>query len=347
MDNPKKSPSLLFIGKGGAKEGMGHLVRIGTLLDTFVHHSRQRFGVSVLVKHDRFGQFYFTQKGLAPATYKDNRGLYRFLEQNGPFDIIIVDIYRISPGVIARIKKHCKLLIHFDDMQLRLSRNPDLDGVFICPQEPFNRVESKKGGLTVIRGTDFFPLRPEFARYRSLKQFSPGVSAVGVILGGVPDPGYTLELVKQLDHVLDKQVQLKVVMGYEPDDIDTGAYSHRVSFTKNVEDMAGFIADIDVGIIAGGFIKFEMMCVGTPFGLISLCEHQQKLARKFSRHGYGVYWGTIADVLARPDGFGRKITAFLADAPLREKMFTDSRRLVDGKGSSRIVELADEFIENY
>lgn len=346
MDNCKKSSNLLFVGKGGSREGMGHLVRIGTLLDTFDQDARHRFDMSVLVKHDRFGQFYFSRKGIVPATYKDNRGLYRYLEHNGPYDVIIIDIYRIALAVIARIKTYCRLLIHFDDMQLRLRKDPKINGVFVCPQEPFNRIEETKNNLTVIRGTDFFPLRPEFAQCRSRKQFSPKVSTVGVILGGVPDPDYTLELVKLLDNILERQVRLKVVMGYDPGEVDTADYSSRVLFVKNVEDMAGFIAGIDVGIIAGGFIKFEMMCVGTPFGLISLCEHQQKLARKFSRHGYGVYWGSITNILAKPGNFKRKITAFLTDASLRKTIFTGSRRLVDGNGSSRIVELTNAFIEN-
>jgi spore coat polysaccharide biosynthesis predicted glycosyltransferase SpsG len=103
--------------------------------------------------------------------------------------------------------------------------------------------------------------------------------------------------------------------------------------------MAEFIAGMDLGIIAGGFIKFESMCIGTPFVLISLCAHQEKLAKKFANRGYGIYLGAIKNILAHQDRFKRKIEDFLVNETLRKEMFEKSRQLVDGKGSSRILEM--------
>ena len=338
-----KKFKLLIIGKGGAKEGMGHLVRISTLVEVFA----PTYDVSVLVKQDRFGEFFFKQKGISYFTYRDNRGLYRFLEKTGKnekYRAIIIDIYRISIGVIKKIENYCDLLVNFDDMQRRIQHR--VNGVFLCPQEPFNREITSRDKTTVIKGTDYFPLQRVFTQYREEKQFREDVMGIGIILGGVPSKAYTLELTRVMDGFLDKNIHLHVVMGFEPAEIDLELFSSRVHLVKNVDNMAKFITEMDAGIIAGGFIKFEMMCIGTPFLLVSLCDHQQRLARKFAARGYGVYLGEIKDSIANQKKLHRKMESFLANTALREKMFVSSRQLVDGKGSSRIFALVNRLIGN-
>jgi spore coat polysaccharide biosynthesis predicted glycosyltransferase SpsG len=162
----------------------------------------------------------------------------------------------------------------------------------------------------------------------------------------VPSKTYTLQLIRLLDHFLDKTINLYAVMGYEPGEINNHRFSSRVHIEKNLDNMAAFITKMDVGIIAGGFIKFEFMCIGTPFLLISLCDHQQKLARKFASHGYGVYLGEIKNLIANPGKFQRKMESFLSNETLRKEMFENSRRLVDGQGSSRILEMVNSLIAN-
>jgi spore coat polysaccharide biosynthesis predicted glycosyltransferase SpsG len=334
----QQQPKLLIIGKGGKKEGMGHLVRISALVETLAPN----YLVTVLVKQDRFGEFFFKQKGIDCFTYQDNRGLYLFLgktTRTGKYAVVIIDIYRISINVIKRIENYCDFLVNFDDMQRRLQY--PINGVFLCPQEPFNWEIESRGATVVAKGTDFFPLRQIFAQYREQHRFKKNVNNMGIILGGVPSKTYTLQLIRLLDHFLDKTVNLHAVMGFDPGEIHNQAFSSRVHIEKNVDNMAAFITEMDMGIIAGGFIKFEFMCIGTPFLLVSLCHHQQKLARKFASKGYGAYLGEIKHLIANPGKFRRKIESFLSNDILRVEMFENSRRLVDGQGSSRILEMVN------
>jgi len=164
----RQEPKLLIIGKGGKKEGMGHLVRIGALVETLAPN----YLFTVLVKQDHFGEFFFKQKGIDCFTYRDNRGLYLFLEKTtrtGKYAVIIIDIYRISINVIKRIENYC----------------------------------------------DF----------------------------------------------LDKTVNLHAVMGFDPGEIHNQSFSSRVHIGKNVDNMVAFITGMDVGIIAGGFIKFGKIMI--------------------------------------------------------------------------------------
>lgn len=343
--NQKKQqkPKLLIIGKGGKKEGMGHLVRISALVETLAPN----YLVTVLVKQDRFGEFFFKQKAINCFTYQDNRGLVLFLEKttrNEKYAVIIIDIYRISINVIKRIGNYCDFLVNFDDMQRRVQYS--INGVFLCPQEPFNREIETRGPTVVAKGSDFFPLRKIFTQYREQHQLKKNITNIGIILGGVPSKTYTLQLIRLLDHFLDKTIKLHAIMGYEPGEIQNHSFSSRVHIGKNVDNMAAFITEMDIGIIAGGFTKFEFMCIGTPFLLVSLCNHQQKLARKFSSNGYGVYLGEIKNLIANPGKFQRTMESFLSNETLREEMFGNSRRLVDGQGSSRILEIVNSSIVN-
>jgi spore coat polysaccharide biosynthesis predicted glycosyltransferase SpsG len=335
-----KRRKVLFIGKGGKKEGMGHLVRISTLVDEFAPH----YDTTVLVQQDSFGDSFFKHKGIDCFTYKDNRGMYRFLEKCGKYQVIIIDIYRISIDVIKKIEKHCDFLINFDDMKRRVQHQ--IRGVFICPQEPFNSKVYLKGALVyTAKGADYFPLQKKFSQYREKKHFQKKVKDIGISLGGVPEPDETRELIRLLDRFLDKEINLHVVMGFEPLKVKKDAISRKINFYENV-DMAEFIPRMDIGIIAGGFVKFEFMCIGTPFLLISRAKHQHQLAKKFSQKGFGVYLGTFKQVLSHPRAFEQKMNAFLSNNRFRKKMFENSRRLVDGKGSSRILKIVNSAIGN-
>lgn len=335
---------LLFIGKGGKKEGMGHLVRIATLAEVLA----EKYDVTVITQQDRFGDFFFKQKRVGCDHYKNNRDLYGFLQKTGPYRVIIIDVYRIGIAVINRISQYSSFIINFDDMRRRVKHG--IKGAFICPQEPFNHSLEKTGERMVFSGTDYFPLRPVFAETRVTRKFRPGVFRVGIILGGVPSKSVTLEFARQMDEILAPYVCLDVVLGYDPDEVNEKSFPGRVHFLKNVENMAAFLASLDVAIIAGGFIKFEAMCMGTPFALVSLCSHQQKLARVFAHEGYGIYLGPVGKLTGtamNQGAFKRKMLAFIGNKSLREEIFTRSRLLVDGQGSERIAELVTQLENDY
>jgi spore coat polysaccharide biosynthesis predicted glycosyltransferase SpsG len=334
---------VLMICRGSQKEGMGHLVRISALVEAFT----PVYDVTVLAKQDPLVERFFKQQGIRPSTYRDHHVLYRFLEKTAaqePYTAIIVDIYLISGQVLDKLETYCRVLVNFDDMKRRV-RHP-INGVYLHPQEPYNREIMTLGTASVYQGCDYFPLRQLFSWYREKKRFRKRVTQLGVILGGAPSLDYTLALTRLLDGFLKKSVHLQVVTGFNPEEIDGRDFSPRVHWLKQVGNMAEFIAGLDIGIIAGGFIKFEMMCIGTPFALVSLADHQHRLARKFSAQGYGIYMGTINNLLSRPLRFKQKLEQFITDRISRQQMYSQSRQLVDGKGSERILEIVHSALQN-
>ena len=329
----------LFISKGGATAGMGHLVRLDTLKREFIHH----FDVSVLADVDDVGRFFLDRRGIDFVPCRDSGELLAFLKRVLPFDIVVVDVYPPSERLLASIRNHCHHLLCFDDMGHVTDEK--INAVWICPQETFNTQITSRGKSTVVMGSDYFPLRPDMILSRKNKRLNGQVKNIAVILGGAPQTGMNLELARLLDRLLDKNISLHVVLGFEPTQEEMLSFSPRVFSLGNVEKMGDFINRMDMGIIAGGFVKFEFMCIGTPFAMISLCSHQEKLGRKFSSQGYGDYWGQIEDCLADLEKLKKKVFSFIADDKKRNEMFSRSRQLVDGQGSRRILRMAESLIQ--
>ncbi len=197
---------------------------------------------------------------------------------------------------------------------------------------------------SVFKGADYFPLRMTFKSSRDGKVFKSQVNDIVLSFGGTPNPQKMLPVVKLLDGSLAEEIRIHAILGYIPAEPDTQTFSRRVSFYEKVDNMAALIAEMDLGIISSGFTKFEFMCIGTPFGLISFSTHQEILAKKFSSQGYGIFLGKVEDVLARSDRFHKMVTDLVSGVQLRKEMFVRSRRLVDGQGSIRVSNIIQGLI---
>ena len=336
---PRNKSKVLFIVKGGRNYGMGHLVRAGILIETFAPF----FGISVLVNGDTYAKNLFRNRKIKFSTYSGTSDLLQFIKKNGSYAFIIVDMLHISVALLKNIEKYCRYLIVFDDMQ-KLTRRR-IRGFVICPQETSRSSIERKGGRYSIKGADFFPLRQKFLFYRKRKAFSPSVKNILVCLGGGTEPARTLRLVKLLDGCIDESIKLHAVIGYVPGETNKHKFSKRVIFYNTVDNPARLISRADIGIISSGFIKFEFMCIGTPFCLVSLNSHQGILAKKYSSRGYGFYAGNIKDIEARPKVFCKKIAMFIVSGSLREKMFIRARSLIDGRGDLRILNLSQRLLK--
>lgn len=319
--------------------GMGHLVRLDALMQEFTHD----FEVSVAAGLDSHGQFYLNRRGIDFFAYRKEEELSDFLNRLPRFDIIVVDIYPPDQRLLASIRNHGDHLLCFDDMGHVADEK--IAGVYVRPQETFKCKIISGVKSTVVMGSDFFPLRPEILTSRNNKRGNRQVKDIAVVLGGAPQMGRNLDLIQLLDRLIDKSLSLHVVQGFEQTPSVRPSFSDRIIPLGNVDSMGALIGRMDMGIIAGGFVKFEFMCIGTPFAMVSLSSHQKELARKFSTQGYGDDWGPVEGCLANPDKLKRKALAFIADEKKRAAMFARSRRLVDGQGSRRLLRMAKGLIQ--
>ena len=108
--------------------------------------------------------------------------------------------------------------------------------------------------------------------------------------------------------------------------------------------MAALIWWADIAVIAGGGSSlYELARMGTPGVVMSKVEHQVINARRFAR------LGTVIDL-----GYGREcsdevirsaVERLLLDCELRHEMSENGRRLVDGYGRKRVLEIIEDVIK--
>ena len=82
--------------------------------------------------------------------------------------------------------------------------------------------------------------------------------------------------------------------------------------------MPCLLYEVDLAIIAGGFLKYEMAAIGTPGIITSIVPHQQLLSKKFKKLQLARYAGYLPEM--NPDCLTKAILEMMKDYSLRKKM---------------------------
>ena len=110
---------------------------------------------------------------------------------------------------------------------------------------------------------------------------------------------------------------------------------------EDATDMPSLMADADLAITAAGSTSWEVCRMGLPAITITLADNQRDIAAALSGAGVSVDLGWHDDVTV--DGIQAAATRLIGDQGERERMGTTGQKLVDGQGSSRVV---DAMIES-
>jgi spore coat polysaccharide biosynthesis predicted glycosyltransferase SpsG len=96
------------------------------------------------------------------------------------------------------------------------------------------------------------------------------------------------------------------------------------------------LAAADVAIVAGGLTAYEACALGVPAVAVSVVPAQQPAVRALARHGAVVDGGPLHHAEGAGRVSGRAAALLTADAA-RRQMAAAGRRLVDGRGATRIA----------
>lgn len=199
----------------------------------------------------------------------------------------------------------------------------------------------RKPSCRLALGTDFALLRREFVDWAGAARTIPNrATKVLVTLGGSDPDNVTARVLDDLRQITG--IEAVVVVG--------GGNRHRAVLESLVSDcnartpwlrmeidsshMPELMAWADVAITAGGSTLWELCFMGLPALMLVLAPNQEPAVRAL--HATGVaQWVTV------PDELGPALRALLPDAERRGRMSVAMRRLVDGRGVNRVVELME------
>lgn len=206
-------------------------------------------------------------------------------------------------------------------------------------------------GTRLLLGTDYVPLREEFARgdltaaagedERKEKEFS-----VLLASGGSDTQDALMGLLQKVvkEEVFEK-VTFYVVVGElhphgEEIELFSMEYEHpRIKVYRPCRDMAGLMAKCGAAVSAAGTMLFELSAMGIPTVFFETADNQRYDREYFGEGERMLYAGDI-----RQDREGclaaicENLKKLLADSALRQRMSEALLKVTDGRGAERIAE---------
>ncbi len=196
----------------------------------------------------------------------------------------------------------------------------------------------------LLLGPRFALLDARFAARREAAGFVPAAATgkdkpcVLLFFGGTDPGNETTRALQGLEPLLDR-LRLKVVVGADNPHRELVrelcARHAGVEYHCQVEDMAAFLAGVDLAVGAGGTSVWERCCLGVPGIVVSIAPNQVPLAVPLAAEGFLLYLGKAADLTPRDY---RAAVAVMLRSPWWLQFL--SRRvleLVDGRGAERVA----------
>jgi UDP-2,4-diacetamido-2,4,6-trideoxy-beta-L-altropyranose hydrolase len=259
------------------------------------------------------------------------------LKREAP-DWVVLDGYHFDTDYQKAIKDvGCRLLVvddyaHFNRYHADIILNQNYGAEnFSYNAEPHTKF---------LLGTKYALLRREFLKYAGFKREIPDVAKnLLITLGGADPENNTLKALRAVN-LIETVLDVKVIIGAS--NPHNGSISkeasisgHNVDVLTAVENMAPLMAWADAAFSAGGSTAWELLYMAVPAMFSIVAENQENAVNSLEKTKFPSA-GWLKDTSA--DKLGRTLETLLYDKDLRETLVGEGRRLVDGKGTERLIE---------
>jgi len=272
---------------------------------------------------------------------EDARTSLTALQDNAPWDWLVVDHYGLDAAWEQALRAVAKRILVIDDLA---DRPHDCDLLLdqnFHPQPSERYAGLVPAGCELLLGPRYALLRPQFAQARQrLRTRSGEVRRLLICFGGSDPQGATrlaLEAVRRLDR---PDLMVDVVVG--------AANPHRAAIEAAcqglpqarlhyaVEDMAALMSAADLFIGSGGSITWERCCLGLPGVVLACADNQVAMAEALQRAGAQAYLGKASEVSVHE--WLQALRGFMQHPDSLQGMSERGLGLVDGCGVGRVIE---------
>jgi len=195
----------------------------------------------------------------------------------------------------------------------------------------------------LLLGTQYVLLKREFLAWRGWKREIPEIARrVLVTMGGGDPENHTLKVIQALQKVEVAGLEATVVIGAgEPhtDMLEASIRQSRVSIRLifDAKNMPELMVWADIAVSNAGSTIWELLFLGTPTLALILADNQQCVAEQIEFQGLGKNLGRAENVSS--ESLAREIELLLKDSDFRTKISDRARRIVDEKGTQRVINL--------
>lgn len=194
----------------------------------------------------------------------------------------------------------------------------------------------------LLLGPRYALLRREFNGWSEWPRLiSPVCHRVLITMGGTDEGNITAVAIEALRLADLPNVGGTVIVGGSNPNYaklqDIVAQSRaEMNLLKDVSNIGELMATADIAISAAGTACWELCMLGLPALLVDVAENQTALAKALHRRGCAIHIGNVA---VKPETIAERIKALAQDQSQRQSLSNASRKLVDGRGATRVVSL--------
>ncbi|MEH1867857.1 MAG: UDP-2,4-diacetamido-2,4,6-trideoxy-beta-L-altropyranose hydrolase [Nostoc sp.] len=197
----------------------------------------------------------------------------------------------------------------------------------------------------LLLGTSYSILRREFWHWQEWQRSLPPIAKkLLVTLGGADPDNVTLKVIEGLQQVEIEELEAVVVVGgsnphYEQLRSASQKSRFPIHLKKNVTNMPELMSWADVAVTAGGSTCWELAFMGLPSAILILADNQQSSAKKLSGVS-GSNLGWHEDISTSE--IAAAVSELMTSTQTRLEMVRHGQKLVDGKGTARILRCLQE-----
>jgi UDP-2,4-diacetamido-2,4,6-trideoxy-beta-L-altropyranose hydrolase len=259
-------------------------------------------------------------------------------------DWLVVDHYGIDRVWEARLRPHTHRLMVIDDLA---NRPHDCD-VLLDQNYADGGLKRYQAWVPadcrLLLGPRYALLQPEYAKYReTLAPRTGEINRIMVYMGGSDHSNITGMVLGALSANQLADIDVDVVIGshflHKGEVMAQASARPKTNIHSSRPHLADLMAKADLAIGGGGATTWERMCLGLPSIVTAIAENQVPACKALDASGLILFQGnaTKLDIAS----FQKAISKELTEAKNLRELSEKNRNLVDGKGTSRVIEVLD------
>ncbi|MBD2691076.1 UDP-2,4-diacetamido-2,4,6-trideoxy-beta-L-altropyranose hydrolase [Anabaena catenula] len=253
---------------------------------------------------------------------------------------VVVDGYHFDAEYQQTIKHSGLKILFIDDYKHAKYYYADIvlnQNIYANENLYINRLPDTK----LLLGTDYTLLRSEFWQWQKWKRINPPIAKkILVAMGGADPDNVTLKVMAALQQLEVNELEVVVIVGgsnphYEQLKLASQTSQFPIRLEKNVTNIPELMAWADLAVTAGGSTCWELAFMGLPSLILILAENQRAIAQKLNELGTAINMGYYDHV--RITEIAAAIEQLINSANIRTQMTKGSQKLIDSKGSHRVL----------
>lgn len=258
-----------------------------------------------------------------------------------PFDLLVVDHYRLDRKWETRIRPLASRLAIIDDLANREHACDALLDVTQSDERAAQYDALLPPQSLVLLGTRYALLRPEFRWLRAVSQPKTGtIRRVLVSFGAIDRDNLSQSALRSIRQACGDEVEVDIVLGRGAPNISLLAgvmhSDPRGRLHVDTPNMAELMSAADLAIGAGGTTSWERACLGLPAIVTLIADNQRDNLQTLVGAGAAISIPSGSDYEVR---LTQAILALISDPARLVAMSNAAADLIDGKGAERTAKI--------